>query len=388
MRLALSLCFLLGCTSTEAGPEIQSLVPNIVESDSATLVHILGSRYDTSLVSNIETGETTQNTDFDLVLSRGGAADIVLSEVEYVDEVTLQTTIPPGTPAGIYDAQVLSPTGASLRLAEALTILSDPTDSPFGEATPISEVNSTNFPDTDPSATDDLLELYFASRRTGSLGTHDIWVAKRASKDDVWDEPVRASGLNSNNSDWGPEVSRDGLSILISSGRGGAIDIYRSTRTSRSDAWSTPAQIDELASPEKDSSAAMSDSELYIAFDSNRAGGPPANLYIADRLTASDLWNTPTRMDISSAGDDWCPHFAQGGLEIMFASDRSSPGNAGHDIYLAVRPDLQSPFAAPTLVTELNSTSHDACPWMSSDRRTVFFVSDRDGSHGIYQATR
>lgn len=49
---------------------------------------------------------------------------------------------------------------------------------PFGPATPVTELNSAT-QDMDPTLASDGLELVFSSDRPGALGSHDVWVATR-----------------------------------------------------------------------------------------------------------------------------------------------------------------------------------------------------------------
>src|SRR5688572_22930516 len=65
-------------------------------------------------------------------------------------------------------------------------------DTPPGVwSAPVEIVELTSgFGEDDPSLTDDLLEIYFGSRRTGSIGAEDIWMASRASPADPWGTPT------------------------------------------------------------------------------------------------------------------------------------------------------------------------------------------------------
>src|SRR5690554_405756 len=81
---------------------------------------------------------------------------------------------------------------------------------PWSAPTPI-----TDFPpvaDDDPSATGDLLELYFNR-------ANDIFVSKRSSVNDPWGAPTAVAELNTAGVETTPEVSYDGLTIFLASDR-------------------------------------------------------------------------------------------------------------------------------------------------------------------------
>jgi hypothetical protein len=97
--------------------------------------------------------------------------------------------------------------------------------------------------DDDPTATSDLLELYF--NRGG-----DYYLSRRASIADAWSLPARDDQLSSSAADTTPEVSADGLTMFLASQRAPSMvnDIWIATRTLRSDPWSTPVRVAELSS--------------------------------------------------------------------------------------------------------------------------------------------
>ena len=81
---------------------------------------------------------------------------------------------------------------------------------------------------TRPAPTADQRELYFISDRGGASA--DLYVAKRASRDDAFDRPVALAELNTTMSESGAWVSRDGHHLFF--GRAGSTGdaIYEATR--------------------------------------------------------------------------------------------------------------------------------------------------------------
>jgi hypothetical protein len=90
-------------------------------------------------------------------------------------------------------------------------------------------------------------QLYMASNRPGGPGGLDIYLA---SVPGGWAGPPSAiAELNSPQADLTPTVRRDGLEIIIASGRPGVIggfDLYRSVRRSVHQPWSTPENLGPL----------------------------------------------------------------------------------------------------------------------------------------------
>lgn len=234
--------------------------------------------------------------------------------------------------------------------------------------------------DDDPTATGDLLELYFNRDA-------DIYVTRRASTSDAWDAPVAVTELNTADAETTPEVSYDGLTIYLASARTGGAggnDIWMATRATRSDLWSTPVHVDELSSAAAEGAAASTHPHV-ITIDSDRAGTTLLDLYVATRTNPNDPWGTPVRIDeLSTAGSEGNPMMTGDRLTLYFDSDRSGDG----ELYVATRPGTTAPFDAPQQITEVSSPAAESDPWISPDGRTLYFTSDRDGTLRLWQTTR
>lgn len=104
---------------------LRTITPDLVPDDVASLVTLQGSNFRIQATSNISTGKTDVDAEFGLVL-RSAQGEVVLGDVEYVGDDTLQVIIPPGLSPGIYDAQVQAPLSDSLLLADALEVVRAP----------------------------------------------------------------------------------------------------------------------------------------------------------------------------------------------------------------------------------------------------------------------
>jgi len=109
--------------------------------------------------------------------------------------------------------------------------------------------------DSYPWISPDDLELYFVSPRAPGYGQRDIWVARRATKNDPWGDPVNLGpGVNSPYYDVFPSLSPDGLLLLFSDspdywgyeprpGGHGGCDLWMARRASLSDPWQAAVNL-------------------------------------------------------------------------------------------------------------------------------------------------
>ena len=217
----------------------------------------------------------------------------------------------------------------------------DSLDAPWGPPEPLTILNSSVWESCPALSLDEHL-LFFTRMGTGS---HDLWVSRRHDRRDDfgWGPPVSVGGdintavseimptffedesgkvwmyfvrgvigvsthiyqselmddvtfgpvtpvteLNSNRTEQGATVRRDGLEVIFLSNRdmpGGPFSFYRATRESTADPWSEPELVPSLGFP------ALAQGRIALSFDgcelyftSLRPGGVgSADLYIATR---------------------------------------------------------------------------------------------------------
>ena len=100
---------------------------------------------------------------------------------------------------------------------------------PFMGAMPIGLAQDPLVIDDDPTLTADLLELYF-----NRLG--DVYVARRTAVGAAFSTPVRVNEVSRASDETRPEITGDGLYMLVASDRPGGVgghDIWMSSRASR-----------------------------------------------------------------------------------------------------------------------------------------------------------
>jgi hypothetical protein len=255
---------------------------------------------------------------------------------------------------------------------------------PFGPATPVTEIN-TSYGEDDPTLTGDMLEIYFER-------SQEIWCSTRTSTSAPWSSPTQVAELNSTAEDGTPDIAMDGLTIFFASRRPGVgvkggIEIYVASRPSRAAPWEAPALVPELNTAAEDLCAAPTADLLTVVLDSTRAGGAGArDLFVATRPDLKQPWTAPSALvSVNSSVDDECPWIDATGLLVLFSSDRPG-GQAGYDIWYVTRGAPKAGFSTPALLPGVNSASADGDPWLSADRKTIYFQSDRNGNGDIFVA--
>lgn len=256
-------------------------------------------------------------------------------------------------------------------------------DAPFGEPVALAELNSTET-DDDPSLTDDLLEIYFASNRSVS---DELLRATRRSIDEPFGPPEPVAELNGPGGANNPKITPDGLAIVFASSRApntGKVDLWMSTRASRDAAWGAPQHLDEVATTGADFEPCLAPSKLalYFATDEHDDG----DIAVVRRASTTEPFGPRMPVDELSASSQYDGGvWVDGGERLVWF--HSSRGNE-LALYQAERGSPDEPFSVPVPVPGLDGPGRQQDPWLSSDRRTIVFSWDRGDGYDLYIATR
>jgi hypothetical protein len=233
--------------------------------------------------------------------------------------------------------------------------------------------------DDDPTLTGDLLELYY------NLGP-EIYVIRRDTIGAQWSSPDLIDELSSPGNETTPEVAANGLVMYFCSTRNGTTtyDVFRSARSSRTAAWSTPVELTELSSTLTETAPAVSGDELAMVFTSFRDGD--ASLYRTRRADVAAPWDAPIMIGFSQpTRTEDGPWLSYDGLRLYF----NMPNGTLRGLYLAERASTDADFGSPQLITALEAPeADDDDMWLSPDERHVFFISKRTGVRQLWYSSR
>lgn len=240
----------------------------------------------------------------------------------------------------------------------------------------------TNVVVDDPSLTTDMLEMYLECAQ-------DICVTTRLTTNEPWPTPTLLGSLSSPSIDTTPEVTGNGLFIVVASTRSGSQgqDLWYASRSDRTAAWGMMALFPNVNSASNEAAGSGTADGLEVMLCSDRPGGAGGyDIYRTTRPNAvGGVFGTPMLVpDLNSGRADGNPHITRDGTEMYF----DVKGDVDDDLYHSDRLSPTS-WTMPAPITELNSAANDGDPWVSADGRHIYFASDRDGAgNRIYEATR
>jgi len=254
--------------------------------------------------------------------------------------------------------------------------------------------------DAGPAISKDALTLYFSSDRVGGIGSQDIWITKRPTVDSPWETPVNlGSGINTGALEQVPALSRDEHWLFFNSDRAGGcggVDIWASFRVNTHDdfGWQAPVNLGPgdqcgigVNSASFDGGVSYFENEdggaPQLFFGSARPGGPGAiDIYVSAQRADGSFGPASLVAELSSPQSDQRPVPRFDGLELFLFSDRVGT-LGGFDIWVATRETVADAWSAPVnLGPSVNTTSDERQAYLSSDRETLFLVSNRPGGSG------
>ena len=115
------------------------------------------------------------------------------------------------------------------------------------------------------------------------------------------------------------------------------------------------------------------------------------DIYVSERQPDGTFGEAVVVPELNSAQSDQRPSVRFDGLELFLSSDR--PGSLGlSDLWVSTRETVSHAWETPTnLGPAVNSAFADMQPYLSADRQTLFFTSNRPGGCGaldLYMTTR
>lgn len=222
-----------------------------------------------------------------------------------------------------------------------------------------------------------------------------------------WSAPVNVGWpVNTESNDTYAILSRDGLTMYLTSDRPGSIggdDLWVTTRESVHAPWQDPQNLVWINSPQADSLPMLSYDEHVMFFHSTRPGGCGAgDIWMTRRHNVrSQEWETPVNLNprcepggLNTAATEIAPAFFENpgtGESTLFYGRNRPDALADFDVY-ASRVGEDGYFGPGSLVPEFSSPgARDTRIFIRKDGLEAFVTSDRLGGQGridIWTSTR
>jgi Tol biopolymer transport system component len=134
----------------------------------------------------------------------------------------------------------------------------------------------------------------------------------------------------------------------------------------------------------------LSQDGLSLIF--SRSNGPHGK-YESTRTTLTAPWSTPTALPLgpNSSSHEVQPYLSANRLSLYFSSNRDG-GSGKYDLWMCRRTSIQEPFGeVVNLGQEVNSSQNDLSLVLTDDELTLYLISNRGTSNRsdqIYKSTR
>ena len=255
---------------------------------------------------------------------------------------------------------------------------------PFGTPTQVAGVNS-NSTDEWGWLSADGKTIYFDSVATGG-SDYNLYVGTRASTNDPFSGVMQLPIGNTTDSEQRAVLRGDGLEMFFQrTVPQASTKIYRVKRNNVTDAFDTPSpplNINDASATVADSNPWISADGLTLYLTSTRNGN--YDIFKATRSIITADFGIPVAVgELNTNAVEDAPVLSADGKEIFFASTR--PNANRNNIWHATRSSPTDGFGTPEMVTELSMDATEDYPnWISPDRCTLIFTSDRTGGSGGY----
>jgi hypothetical protein len=149
----------------------------------------------------------------------------------------------------------------------------------------------------------------------------------------------------------------------------------------RSKLFGAPTVVPGLTSDEYEQSARLTDGELGVFWA--RYDNVEWAIWTASRASSTDPFGDALKLAVVNdpVAADLDPSPTSDGRSLYFTSQR----DGGVDIYRATRPSSASPFGAPQPFVEANTSAEERRPFVAPDGQSLWFDSKRTGVSRIYR---
>jgi len=195
-----------------------------------------------------------------------------------------------------------------------------------------------------------------------------------------WTTPVPVtSGINTPQyGEWLPYLSYDGLSLYFTRYYSGSADIFEAKRSQPSGPFTSVSEVlsGHVYSPW------VSPDNLRMYYHDEGSGW---HIKMSQRASVNDPWPQGTTVNLGSISYPSLPSLSADELTMVFNSHVSGLSNS-YDMYIATRPDINSPFGNIKSLSEINTGYDDVRPFLSPDAMSIYWANQGLGQ--IFEATR
>ncbi|MGE5296113.1 MAG: TolB family protein, partial [Solirubrobacterales bacterium] len=268
----------------------------------------------------------------------------------------------------------------------------------FGQPTPLDSVMPFLKDAYIESFSADGREMFLCSWRSGGRGDADIWVLKRSSGNSDWGSPQNlAETVNSASTDAASCISADGLELYFNSDRPGGLghfDLYVARRATGDGLWDQAENLgSQVNTPDIEAFPCISRDGRELYFMSMRASGYGAyDLYVSTRATTDALWGRPVNLGpvVNSPYWETGPCLSADGLRLFF-QDYLTPRPGGYgrgDIWMTQRASRFESWGPPVnLGPRINGASFEHRPCLAPDGSALYFARESDGTITHWKAS-
>jgi len=206
-----------------------------------------------------------------------------------------------------------------------------------------------------------------------------------------WTEPIPVTEVNTEYADWTPFLSFDGLTLYFARVRTDTFYYGRIFEATRQQPFGPFTSVNEVLKSSSQHVFApwVSPDNLRMYYHTDVVSQNLQLLRVSKRASVNDPWPQGTNIsELNQLGKVHMPKLTSDELTIFFGSYNIPGGHGGYDIWMATRPDTNSPFGQVTNLSEINTASNEGGPSISPDGLTLYFRSNRKGPGQLFRATR
>lgn len=203
---------------------------------------------------------------------------------------------------------------------------------PFSNPVNVAELN-TAFSDRDAAQSADGLIVVFSSTRAGE---HDVWMATRSTVSLPFSLPLPVAALNTAVREYFTALSSDGRTIYFSSdrptGSAGGYDVWFSTRADTSSAFTTVENLTAINSASNEYQSLVSPDGREIYFSSTRGGA--VDIWVSTRVNTASPFGAATLVtELNFVGENHPGWMSSDGQRLYY----SHQGSGVSQLYLTTR---------------------------------------------------